>query len=465
MKKVFYKVVDFFKRLFNKSKYHAWHVRVSDEESLRNCLSFDDIEITLDDDIILSDILKIDGCRVKINGNGHTIWSPDREGGIGYPIDLCSVWIEAQGRVEIRQADGSFITATEKPKGGEIYRLKIDFKDDYLTLYTHITFSVGWTTYTYPITSIADGYVYMKAFVADYNPDYDFVRYGYNCRYRLMQCRKKGILDYAITICDGVDVTIDNLKIYGGINIGDSTLRLKKCKISQAGKHGVMAMNANVYIDHCQFDSTWRSAVYCRGGYVEVYNSNFTNCVESLENYGCIQSSGEYDIQDNTLDTFGSFGIRVGCGLKRLMESYVCENVENNVLNNTMQQGVVTDTGAIYVAPNNNNCIIKDNIINGYNGKNQNHGIYLDDGAYNVNVEENQIEVSTGYAISARYAYVESRGYDKSLCGANRRIVGNVCKGGGIWFRASEDDDKNGCVYDQNIVIGKSNYESTNKLK
>lgn len=470
MKKMIQKIIDFVKSLFAKKKSsYRFNVVVEDETSLRGILSqFDDVKIDLADDIQLTGILRIEGKRVMIDGHCHTISAPMGEhAAFAYPMDYDSGWLKTSSEVEVKKGE-EWLPANDPSLPYNLYRVKLADADHLIDSisYTHVVLSIAWTTYTFRMDKIEAGYVYFWGIPGDYAPNQDHNRYGICSRVRLVASSQESYDNYAITICDGADVSLHDVEIIGGINIGESKLKMYECCLSNAGEYGVLALDSDVDVTDCQFQNTWRSAIYCYGGYLKVDSSKFAWCAESMSNYACIQTSGQYKIVDNVLNRFGSFGIRVGCGRAHMMSDYICEEVIGNSLDNGSEQGVVIDTGAIYVSPNNHNCIVKGNRIENYRGTRHNHGIYLDDGAYNVGVEDNNIEVQTGYAISARYEYVASRGYAKELTSTSKKVLRNICRGGGIWYRASEDGSvPEGCAYNGNLVGYTDKYRSTNKLK
>lgn len=461
------KIIDFVKSLFVRKNSYKFNVTVEDETTLRGILSqFDDVKITLANDIELTDIVEIEGKRVMIEGACHHLRASMQESAfVGYPLNYDSGWLKTTSEVEVKSGE-EWLPANDPSKPYTLYRVRLADNIDDNIAYTHVVLSIAWTAYTFRIDKTEDGYVYFWGIPGDYAPNQDHKRYGICSRVRLVNCDSKKYDSYAITICDNADVTLHHIEIDGGINLGDSKLRMYETNLNHASMYGVMAVDSDVVVTDCWFSSTWRSAIFCLGGYLRVDSSRFDFCAESMSNYACIQTDGQYRITDNVLCRFGSFGIRVGCGRADRMTEYKCEEVIGNSLDNGCEQGVVIDTGAIYVAPNNHNCIIKGNRIENYRGARDNHGIYIDDGAYNVTVEDNNIEASTGYAISARYEYVPSRGYAKELTSTNKKVLRNTCRGGGIWYSASEDGSiPEGCAYNANTTYYCNDYKPTKKLK
>ena len=122
----------------------------------------------------------------------------------------------------------------------------------------------------------------------------------------------------------------------------------------------------------------------------------------------------------------------------------------------------MTDTGAIYLAANSAFATIKENTIQNYKGRGNNHAIYCDDGAYNFEVSGNKIiNCPTGYAISSRCADPSKtpRGYAGGVPNTNRLIADNYCESG-IWFEGNADVADNKCVYKNNKVLENTMYKT-----
>jgi hypothetical protein len=129
-----------------------------------------------------------------------------------------------------------------------------------------------------------------------------------------------------------------------------------------------------------------------------------------------------YYIGHNSIIDCASYCINVGLGVNTgiYFADRKVECVEYNYIEYTPEffqyitECGVKDVGAIYTHTNNQKCVIRNNIINGFSGRGIGcRGIYTDDSSYNVYVYKNAVyNVPYGYSIDSYYArFLENRQY------------------------------------------------------
>jgi len=255
-----------------------------------------------------------------------------------------------------------------------------------------------------------------------------------------------------------------NIYLRGGINVfNEANLRLDKCNMMFCTEYGIYAPDkSNVVVIDSYIAYTWKSAIKSKGS-IYVRGSIFANVNKGRLNTGAIDCEGDTTVIDSYLLNYGSYGIRVG-KVKALTKDE-CPSVHvvsNTLVTSLIEQGVVTDTGAIYLAANSAFATIKENTIQNYKGRGNNHAIYCDDGAYNFEVSGNKIiNCPTGYAISSRCADPSKtpRGYAGGVPNTNRLIADNYCESG-VWFGGNADVADNKCVYKNNKVLENTMYKT-----
>lgn len=461
MKRLIKNIKKFIWVLFNKDK--RTHVLNYDE--LVKALNEGKKEIVLDKDICCAAPLQIDS-EVTIDGDGHRIYCREKRHVFALDEDtFCSSLHLAESRVE--HEDGTEVKLSEKEGG--IFRVATHLSQDEVERHQYINFSCGWTAYTLPIVRYDNGYIYFRSYGTDYCVDFDW--YQGNSKkfteYRLIYCSKTQYSMYTLLLASRAKVEMKNVELRGGVFVSDrANLRLDKCSVTYCTVFGINAQSkSNVVVVDCYFCHTWKSAIKSKGR-IYVRNSTFANVNHGRQNTGAIDCEGDAVIVDNYLLNYGSLGIRVG--KVKAMTKDECPSVQ--VISNTLVispvnnqgQGVVTDTGAIYLAANSTFATIKDNTIVRYGGRGNNHAIYCDDGAYNFEVSCNRIyNCPTGYAISSRCADPSKtpRGYAGGVPNTNRLIAGNCCESG-IWFGGNADVADNKCVYKNNEVHENTNYKT-----
>ena len=450
MRKIIMSIKNFIWGLFNKDK--RTHVLTYDE--LVKALNWGKKDIVLDKDISCAGPLTISH-DVTIDGDRHRIYCRQKRQGFALSEETyCSSLHVAKSRVE--HEDGTEVKLSEK--GGGVFRIATLLSKKEVEGHQYINFSCGWTAYTWPIVKYDNGYIYFRSYGTDYCVDFDWYQGNGKkfTQYRLIYCGETQYIKYILSFKLGAKVEMKNVDLRGGISVSEgANLRLDKCDVMFCTEYGINAKDkSNVVVIDCYFFQTWKSAIASKGD-IFVRDSTFANVNQGRQNTGAIDCEGDATIVDNYLLNYGSLGIRVGKVKAVTKEECPMALVVGNTLGTSLiNQGVVTDTGAIYLAANSAFATIKENTIDNYKGRGNNHAIYCDDGAYNFEVSGNKIySCPNGYAISSRCADPSKtpRGYAGGVPNTNRLIKDNYCESG-IWFGGNADVEDNKCVYKNNRV-------------
>ena len=430
------------------------HVLTYDE--LVKALNEGKKDIVLDKDIRCAEPLTISH-DVTIDGDRHRIYCRQKRQGFALneetfrsPLHL------AESRVE--HEDGTEVKLSEK--GGGVFRIATLLSKKEVERHQYINFSCGWTAYTWPIVRYDNGYIYFRSYGTDYCVDFDWYQGNSKkfTQYRLIYCGERQYSKYILSLKSGAKVEMKNMGLWGGVFVSEgANLRLDKCVVMYCTEFGINAQDkTNLVVVDGYFCRMWKSAIKSKGS-IYVRDTDFFDVNQGRQNTGAIDCEGDTVVIDTKLYNYGSFGIRVG--KVKAMTKDECPSVQ--VISNTLvyspikkQQGVVTDTGAIYLAANNAFATIKNNFIGGYEGRGNNHAIYCDDGAYNFEVSGNKVkDCPTGYAISSRCADPSKtpRGYAGGIPNTNRLIKDNYCESG-IWFEGNAEVADNKCIFQGNII-------------
>lgn len=458
MKKIIMSIKNFIRGLFNKDK--RTHVLTYDE--LVKALKAGKKEIVLDKDISCAAPLQID-INVTLDGNGHSIYCRQKRKGFALNEETyLSLLHVAKSRVE--HEDGTEVKLSER--GGGIFRVATHLSQDNVKKYQYINFSCGWTAYTLPIVKYENGYIYFRSYGTDYCVDFDWYQGNSKkfTQYRLINCGERQYSNNVLYLEQKAKATLKNVSLRGGISVSCwACLCMENCNVQYCTDCGIYAdKNSTVTVKNSYFKRTWKSAIKSKGS-IYVRDTNFTNVNQGRQNTGVIDCEGDATIVDNYLFDYGSLGVRVG-KVKAITKDE-CPTVlvvGNTLFTSIINQGVVTDTGAIYLAANSAFATIKGNTIQNYKGRGNNHAIYCDDGAYNFEVSGNKIyNCPNGYAISSRCADPSKtlRGYAGGVPNTNRLIADNYCESG-VWFGGNADVADNKCVYKNNKVRELTKYKT-----
>ena len=346
MKKIIMNIKRFILSLFNRDK----RTHVTNYKELFKALEAGKKEIVLDKNINCEAPLIIDK-DVTIDCQNREIQCSQERQGFSYDsyTSLKETGFNiALSRVE--HEDGSEVKQSETGKG--IFRVKIETPE--LCPYNYINISCGWTAYTFPIIKIENGYVYFRSYGTDYCVDFDWYQGNSHkfTEYKLLYCSNLKDAKYVLDIKDCY-VTIKNGSIKGGIKAENSNLTLCTSTLQNCSEYGVYAINSTIIINNTLFKYTWKSAIKCVKGLLKVDSCYFRDVNQGRQNTGAVDTDGNCHIYDNEFINYGSFGIRAGKVKATTIGDCPNTFIIQNRFDTDTNQGVVTDTGAIYLAANN----------------------------------------------------------------------------------------------------------------
>lgn len=266
-----------------------------------------------------------------------------------------------------------------------------------------------------------------------------------------------------------IDVTgrvlISNVSFVGGnrniIGNGNSTIIIENCSFKNSfGTQTITGSETtDLYISKCCFNNLWGGAVSSLGK-LYVCDCNFKNTSLNRTNNFGIQGSGHYYIARNYIEDYGYGAIRLGLiSMSDYKESYGI--VECNTIKQSREylyeakHKTIMDSGAIYVATNNNPyCVLRYNKVINFDGRKDNRGFFLDDGAYNVYVLGNILEnIVNARSIEGRFATGRpTAGLTDNI---NKVFVYNVCDQGINISGRPNVEGGNGCYLGYNLFTDK----------
>lgn len=418
-------------------------------------------------------------------------------------MNLLPVWSEmkyAEGKVEVVDENTHLCRVK---CNGQKNRREYELKNSYIRIPQWFVMN------TYKIRMIKDDYVYFvykglqKVENVGWNVNYDCY-YGSteNVRYSLCNvvddnktirisdgqvCLPEGFnkahecTSYqflTIKDCSFKSVNISGLNIVGNAwymsylvnleNVISDSFKIEDCSFS-CMESDVVAIKStpNVAIERCIFENCYRGCIFSD---VNSQNTNINQCLFNkvgldFENTSTVKCQGyNYSITNNTFRDYGYCAISLGYNRTRDEKQQVSGIAEYNRLEFTKpyvdqyKTSLLMDGGAIYVSTQNDKCVIRYNSINGHTGVKDNRGIFLDDGAYNVDIYGNVIiNIPNSYCIDSRRVNgVESsgsRGSNVRMSNVNNKIYDNVVDGS-IRFEAREGDNS-GCELGTNYFLVK----------
>ena len=405
---------------------------------------------------------------------------------------------EAAGRVT-DEGGNTFPDSTDGRTAGvrrfllpkELYDLEIAEGND-----VWINLSCWFVAYTVKVLYTQDHYIYFQ-YNGGYNIDGDYYFAKKYTSFYFINLDKTGGSAYY----NSNKLYFDSSQLvdcgnFAGFNIQSNTGIVKFCNINflgaSAGQYFINVTGSKVIIDKCGFDGFIN---YCIGnassGEVYISNSNFKNFTSGVvfsdvdtkcyisssqfkdcglwrNNDPVIRLYGEYYVANNIIEDYGYSAI--GIGKSNLTEQHDCGGiVEYNTIRQTAEylkyahHKTVMDGGAIYIATNNYDTIIRYNRIINYIGRSNNLGIFCDDGAYNIKIYSNLIEnTPDNYSISARYA--TGRSTAGNTDNVNKVIAQNVVTNP-IWLEGNPNVTNNGCLLGYNIITGLQAANRINNLE
>ena len=199
-----------------------------------------------------------------------------------------------------------------------------------------------------------------------------------------------------------------------------------------------------------------------------ITNNTFESMGKRMQCSFCITCRGEdYYVARNTLKDFGYGGIGVGVWHGHEKPCPSIGIVEYNELSYSkdylanIKEKCIMDGGAIYLWTQNDRAIIRNNYIHDISGVKDNRGIFCDDGARNIIVENNVItNILNSYCIdSRRVSSMESKIGPTNV---NNVITGNIVDGQ-IRFIGREGGNNN-CEYRTNFFLAATRKKSPNMI-
>lgn len=357
-----------------------------------------------------------------------------------------------------------------------------DFPQQYLQLSEW--FSVG----TYPVTRADDSWIYFT--VADLKQGYNNLDFNVNDdwayakqlpRFKLLSqdaFNVKGtvhassavrFLSLVHTSFSSVSVSgltfISNgrLKEYDANLIDFWTLECPAVRVSDCFFSGIgsVAVNVtetdNVTLENCSFSNTYR-LVFIADRFsdnIRVTGNRFRRNGLGWDSCKCVEVSGNnYYVADNSFCDFGYGAIGVGVWCNWEIPTRSAGIVENNTMwyeeyLKHPEDFTVMDSGAIYIATQNDDAVIRYNVIHDYTGMKDNRGIFCDDGASGFNIYGNVVtKIANSYTIDSRRVPEVEKGTKVSRVNVNNRISNNFVDGI-IRFEGREGD--NTCVKGPNF--------------
>ena len=214
------------------------------------------------------------------------------------------------------------------------------------------------------------------------------------------------------------ELTFEGITFIGAnntaIEIAGSNKHFKNCTIRNCGK-GIMNAGgsySNCSVSNCLFENMFNNSVI---DLVDIDNAvivnNTVRHVGTLYKGGTAVSVGglNFKVSNNYISDFTYIGICVSKSKEfkpGTNTGVVNENVVDNQDNYGIAENQLDDGGGIYVIAHTDGVVVSDNIVRniGYE-KGWMHGIYLDDGAYNVTVRNNLVYniCASSKAVYSRY--------------------------------------------------------------
>ena len=181
----------------------------------------------------------------------------------------------------------------------------------------------------------------------------------------------------------------------------------------------------------------------------EISNNRFTNCGNRLLNQGCIKTAAEnVHISDNIFHNNLIAALNVGVWHGSKPKGTISTIVEDNLIYNDEDflkdylSNSLLDVSMLYVYTKNDNVIIRRNRLHGFKTLASGNGIYIDDGAYNINVYDNIITNIDGnlYNINSRAKISQEAKKNTPEYSTNNFITNNIVDGP-IRFEIRNDED------------------------
>lgn len=215
------------------------------------------------------------------------------------------------------------------------------------------------------------------------------------------------------------------------------------------------AFNKNVVISNNSVTNTRVQAI--AGG-----GTNTTICGNHLKNIGwmlntrAITGGGErLHICDNVIEDFNYGAIACGSTTSNDRATPLTYIIERNIIRLTKEytdnyiQKTLADGGGIYIGPQCQQGIIRNNVVENIKGIHSNRGIFLDDGAKNLAIYGNLVmNTANSYDIDLRLCSTYAAGIPDH--NTNNCMFDNILTGG---YRFQDGGAGSNCVEGENVKV------------
>lgn len=280
-------------------------------------------------------------------------------------------------------------------------------------------------------------------------------------RYKYIRYCNKDTFSIDVTgkvLISNVSFVGGNTSINGKVN---SKIIVENCSFENCFGSKVVngSETTELYISKCNFSNLWGGAIYSSG---KLYACDcfFKNVGLNRTNNFSITGTGHYYIARNYIEDYGYGAISLGLiSMSDYKESYGI--VECNIIKQSREylyeakHKTIMDSGAIYVATNNNPyCVLRYNKVINFDGRKDNRGFFLDDGAYNIYVLGNILEnIVNARSIEGRFA--TGRPTAGLTDNTNKVFVYNICDQGINISGRPNVEGGNGCYLGYNLFTDK----------
>lgn len=290
--------------------------------------------------------------------------------------------------------------------------------------------------------------LYQKRFL--YNVNLDFTFSFHFPRYRLVHCGLSEPEDGALYAEATTFLCVEHTQL-GGLSCEGITFIGNRFDETQPGTGLIVydAATAPGTFSRCRFEGI-HSDVFNVSGTVDfgvedcLFITNYRFCLKAAQDCdrirfcrNTVRESGlcgdnvhvvycngkDFLIQDNLISDFGYGGIYTGLFHAVEKVNRISGLVSRNEIFQTpayfkaAPDELLMDSGAIYIATQNDDVRIEDNYVHDINGPTYNRGIFADDGASHITIRHNRIENISYYALD-----IDPRSARKMLRRKNRKV-------------------------------------------
>lgn len=273
-----------------------------------------------------------------------------------------------------------------------------------------------------------------------------------------------------ITVEAGAVLELDNVDIAGAgrrciMNYGELVIRRSALSNTTGQAIELNGPQARIFVDDCHFHDIKDYGIETDSetAYLEVTNSRFTNIGHYGANAFAVLSKHKGYIANNTFTDINYGAVFVGDVQPTPSHHLVEHNtiVQTPAWKQWQNYLGLKDSGAIYIATNNREAVVRFNKVLCFGGTGGNHAIYADDGAYNIQVYGNVVADSeSGYDIFSRYVPEGGDGGRQVLkvfhANMNNYIAYNICNGF-LWLEWNRSlRERSNCTFKSNVQVRRS---------